>query len=164
MIKGYKMINLPIFRAKKLGTENEYVEGFLYQDIICYVPSDGFKPDEYKKAVDTETWFIMDNLSRTSMIDTSTISIHFSNMLAKDSDRYNSSGEKDLRVFASLQLDGKGGDLVGYIDGHINYNVAERYVISEDGVLFLRDIIPNIKKYTLDKEIASWYKIYGIQE
>ena len=46
------MINLPIFRAKKLGTENEYVEGFLYQDIICYVPSDGFKADEYKKAVD----------------------------------------------------------------------------------------------------------------
>ena len=164
MIKAYKMINLPIFRAKKLGTENEYVKGFLYQDLICYIPSDGFKPDEYKKAVDTETWFIMDNLSNTAMIDISTISIHFPNMLAKDSDRYNSSGEKDLRVFASLQLDGKGGDLVGYAEGHINYNVAERYVISEDGVLFLRDIIPNIKKYTLDKEIASWYKIYGIQK
>ena len=105
-------INIPIYRALKLGTKDEYVEGFLYQDIICYVPSDGFKPDEYKKAVDTETWFIMDNLSNTSMIDTTTISIHFPNMLAKDSDRYNSSGEKDLRVFASLQLDGKGGDIL----------------------------------------------------
>ena len=140
-------MKIPIYRAKKLGTENEYVEGYLEEHnkgdfYISLMPN---KIDAYK-------------------IDISTISIHFPNMLAKDSDRYNSSGEKDLRVFASLQLDGKGGDLVGYAEGHINYNVAERYVISEDGVLFLRDIVPNIKKYTLDKEIASWYKIYGIQQ
>ena len=96
------MINLPIFRAKKLGTENEYVEGFLYQDLICYIPSDGFKPDEYKKAVDTETWFIMDNLSNTSMIDISTLSIHFPNML----------DSQDNKIFASLQEDGKGGDIM----------------------------------------------------
>ena len=67
---------IPIFRAKKLDS-GEYVKGFLYQDLICYIPSDGFKSDEYKKAVDTETWFIMDNLSNTSMIDTTTLSIHF---------------------------------------------------------------------------------------
>ena len=96
------MINLPIFRAKKLGTENEYVEGFLYQDLICYIPSDGFKPDEYKKAVDTETWFIVDNLSNTSMIDISTLSIHFPNML----------DSQDNKIFASLQEDGKGGDIM----------------------------------------------------
>lgn len=96
------MINLPIFRAKKLGTENEYVEGFLYQDLICYIPSDGFKPDEYKKAVNTETWFIMDNLSNTSMIDISTLSIHFPDMLDSQSNK----------IFASLQEDGKGGDIL----------------------------------------------------
>ena len=102
------MINLPIFRAKKLDS-NEYVEGFLYQDIICYVPPDGFKPDEYKKAVDIETWFIMDNLSNTSMIDTTTLSIHFPDML-------DSQGNK---IFASLSEDGKGGDVCSvndYID------------------------------------------------
>lgn len=143
---------IPIFRAKKLDSD-EYVEGYLlpkfennyYISLEWSMDLDGYTPDFEK-------------------IDISTLSIHFPNMLAKDSDRYNSSGEKDLRVFASLQLEGKGGDLVGYIDGHINYNVAEKYVISEDGVLFLRDMIPNIKKYTLDKEIASWYKIYGIKE
>jgi hypothetical protein len=155
--------NIPIYRAKKIDSD-EYVEGFLYQDIICYIPSNEVKSDEYKKALDEESWFIMDNMGRNEMIAISTLAIHHPNMLAQDSDRYFSNGEKDLRVFASLQLEGKGGDLVGYVDGHINYKVAERYVISEDGVLFLRDIIPSIKKYTLDKEIASWYKIYGIQQ
>ena len=99
---------IPIFRAKKLDS-GEYVKGFLYQDLICYIPSDGFKSDEYKKAVDTETWFIMDNLSNTSMIDTTTLSIHFPDML-------DSQGNK---IFASLQEDGKGGDVCSvndYID------------------------------------------------
>lgn len=91
---------IPIFRAKEFDS-GEYVTGFLYQDLICYIPSDGFKPDEYKKAVDTETWFIMDNLSHTSMIDTTTLSIHFPDML-------DSQGNK---IFASLQEDGKGGDI-----------------------------------------------------
>ena len=92
---------IPIYRAKKLDS-GEYVKGFLYQDLICYIPSDGFKSDEYKKAVDTETWFIMDNLSNTSMIDTTTLSIHFPNML-------DSQGNE---IFASLSEDGKGGDIV----------------------------------------------------
>lgn len=91
---------IPYYRAKKIDSD-EYVEGFLYQDLICYIPSDGFKPDEYKKAVDIETWFIMDNLSNTSMIDTTTLSIHFPDML-------DSQGNK---IFASLQKDGKGGDI-----------------------------------------------------
>ena len=152
------MINLPIFRAKKLDS-NEYLEGW-YSDTLFLCMGD-FQGHfiSYKKIN-----VVGKEITLQESIDPKTLSIHFPNMLAKDSDRYNSSGEKDLRVFASLQLDGKGGDLVGYIDGHINYNVAEKYVISEDGVLFLRDIVPNIKKYTLDKEIASWYKIYGIQE
>ena len=139
-------IKIPIYRGLKLGTENEYVAGnlvefdneyFIVKDTEgCYLASDCFHYLPYNE------------------IDPTTLSIHFSNML-------DSQGNE---IFASLQKDGKGGDLVGYVDGHINYNVAERYVISEDGVLFLRDIIPNIKKYTLDKEIASWYKIYGIQQ
>ena len=148
--------NIPIFRAKKKDS-NEFVEGFLTRSRCyngVYILPSNYNQNENIEGYEDEIY----------EIDITTLSIHFPNMLAKDSDRYDSSGEKDLRVFASLQLDGKGGDLVGYVDGHIKYNVAERYVISEDGVLFLRDIIPNIKKYTLDKEIASWYKIYGIQQ
>ena len=135
------MINLPIFRAKRLNSD-EYVFGVPRQD------SKGM----YEMIINVVEDGISGVIQRYIEIDT--ISIHFPDML--DSQRN--------KIFASLQEDGKGGDLVGYIDGHINYNVAERYVISEDGVLFLRDIIPNIKKYTLDKEIASWYKIYGIQK
>ena len=99
---------IPIFRAKKLDSD-EYVKGFLYQDLICYIPSDGFKSDEYKKAVDTETWFIMDNLSNTSMVDTTTLSIHFSDMLDSQSNK----------IFSSLQKNGRGGDICSvndYID------------------------------------------------
>ena len=43
----------------------------------------------------------MDNLSNTSMIDISTLSIHFHDML-------DSQGNK---IFASLQENGKGGDI-----------------------------------------------------
>ena len=150
------MINLPIFRAKKLDS-GEYVKGFLYQDLICYIPSDGFKSDEYKKAVDTETWFIMDNLSNTSMIDISTLSIHFPNMLAKDSDRYNSSGEKDLRVFASLQEDGKGGDICE----SKWFNTDVRLTVETESVRYSNSTMIqdgyNISRY-------EYKKIIGIQQ
>lgn len=94
-------MNIPIYRAKKIDSD-KYIEGFLYQDIICYVPSDGVKSDEYKKALDEESWFITDNMSRNEMIDITTVSIHFPDML-------DSQGNK---IFASLQKDGKGGDIV----------------------------------------------------
>ena len=96
---------IPIYRAKKIDSD-EYVEGFLYQDIICYVPSDGVKADEYKKALDKESWFITDNMSRNEMIDISTLSIHFPDMLDNN----------QKPIFASLQEDGKGGDICQTID------------------------------------------------
>lgn len=94
-------MNIPIYRAKKIDSD-KYIEGFLYQDIICYVPSDGVKSDEYKKALDEESWFITDNMSRNEMIDITTLAIHFPDMI-------DSQGNK---IFASLQEDGKGGDIV----------------------------------------------------
>ena len=131
---------IPIYRAKKLDSD-EYVKGFLYQDLICYIPSDGFKPDEYKKAVDTETWFIMDNLSNTSMIDTTTLSIHFPDML-------DSQGNK---IFASLQEDGKGGDII-----------LEPYLETErETVLSYENYIKNINKR---HHTALYSKIIGIQQ
>lgn len=45
-----------------------------------------------------------------------TASIHFPDMIASDSDRLLPNGEKDLRIFASLQEDGKGGDRGTYTD------------------------------------------------
>ena len=118
------MINLPIFRAKKIDKketgyliqnelddriltpelEDEYVIGFLYQDIIGYEPSNGFNHDKYYEKVEKETWYIMNNMSNTDMIDITTLSINFPDML-------DSEGNK---IFASLSEDGKGGDIVEF--------------------------------------------------
>ena len=76
------MINLPIFRAKKIDSD-EYVEGYLeeYNTSDFYISLMPNKIDAYK-------------------IDPTTLSIHFPDML-------DSQGNK---IFASLQENGKGGD------------------------------------------------------
>ena len=90
MIKGYKMINLPIFRAKKLDSD-EYVIGFLLQD--CF----GFYIIQTDNALRCET------LNQEAIeIDHQTLGISFSDML--DSQRN--------KIFASLSENGKGGDII----------------------------------------------------
>ena len=84
------MINLPIFRAKKLDSD-EYVIGFLLQD--CF----GFYIIQTDNALRCET------LNQESVeIDHQTLSISFSDML--DSQRN--------KIFASLSENGKGGDII----------------------------------------------------
>ena len=84
------MINLPIFRAKKLDSD-EYVIGFLLQD--CF----GFYIIQTDNALRCET------LNQEAIeIDHQTLSISFSDML--DSQRN--------KIFASLSEDGKGGDIM----------------------------------------------------
>ena len=98
MIKGYKMINLPIFRAQRLYSD-EYVFGVPRQDskgmyeMIINVVEDG-----------------IDGVIQR-YIDVDTISIHFPDML-------DSQGNK---IFASLQKDGKGGDIVKIRDSDFKY-------------------------------------------
>lgn len=104
--------NIPIYRAKKKDS-NEYTEGFLYQDIVSYVSSDGVKSDEYNKALDEESWFLMDNMGRNEMIDITTLAIHFPDMVDSN----------ENKIFASLQEDGKGGDIcqtIDYLNGTLN--------------------------------------------
>ena len=84
------MINLPIFRAKKLDSD-EYVIGFLLQD--CF----GFYIIQTDNALRCET------LNQEAIeIDHQTLSISFSDML--DSQRN--------KIFASLSENGKGGDII----------------------------------------------------
>ena len=101
-------LNIPIFRAKKIDTD-DYVEGIGIEDntLIEYI----FQRSSYSS----------ENIAETSEIDLSTLSIHFPNILAEDSDVYNSNGEKDLRLFASLEEFGKGGDIV--TDGEYDFVV-----------------------------------------
>ena len=101
-------LNIPIFRAKKMDSD-DYVEGIGIEDntLIEYI----FQRSSYSS----------EHIAETSEIDLSTLSIHFPNILAEDSDVYNSNGEKDLRLFASLEEFGKGGDIV--TDGEYDFVV-----------------------------------------
>ena len=71
-------LNIPIFRAKKIDTD-EYIEGIGIEDntIIEYT----FQRGSYSE-----------NIAKISEIDLSTISIHFPDMLVEDSNSYVSIG------------------------------------------------------------------------
>ena len=100
-------LNIPIFRAKKIDTD-EYIEGIGIDDNIMV---------EYI----SQRNYCSEHIAETSEIDLSTLSIHFPDMLAEDSNSYDSNGEKDLRIFASLEEFGKGGDIV--TDGEYDFVV-----------------------------------------
>jgi hypothetical protein len=101
-------LNIPIFRAKKMDSD-DYVEGIGIEDntLIEYI----FQRSSYSS----------ENIAKISEIDLSTISIYFPDMLAEDSNSYDSNGEKDLRIFASLEEFGKAGDIV--TDGEYDFVV-----------------------------------------
>ena len=86
-------IKIPIYRGLKLGTENEYVMGWYSSPII----------------IEGKTYLSITNKDGEYRIDTTTLSIHFSDML-------DSQGNE---IFASLQKNGRGGDVCSvndYID------------------------------------------------
>ena len=86
------MISLPIYRAKKIDSD-EYVIGWYSSPII----------------IEGKTYLSITNKDGEYRIDTTTLSIHFSDML-------DSQGNE---IFASLQKNGRGGDVCSvndYID------------------------------------------------
>lgn len=116
------MINIPIYRAKKTDS-NEYVIGY-------YQTETGTNVEDKNNMFSTLRHVIValdkhqlrldlfgdgklhddSHIREQYEIDPTTLSIHFPDMLASDSYRLLPNGEKDLRVFASLNEDGKGGD------------------------------------------------------
>lgn len=93
---------IPIFRAKKIDS-NEYVEGYLNiweqsGKIYNSIMEIGKYPSPF---------------NNIHIVEESTLSIHFPDMV-------DSQGNK---IFASLQKDGKGGDLID------NFNFQEKYRI-----------------------------------
>ena len=88
-------MNIPIYRAKKIDSD-KYEIGFLLNNMIVTAYEQEVKRDGiYWKSI------------TTSKIDPATLAIHFPDML-------DSQGNK---IFASLQDDGKGGDIVEYNGG-----------------------------------------------
>lgn len=93
--------NTPIFRAKKIDS-NEYVQGFYYKDNKDHIIFNG----------DSTTIFGL------RVIDPTTLSIHFPNM----------NDIKGDKIFASLQEDGKGGDIL--------FDMEYEFTLIFDGLKF----------------------------
>lgn len=138
-------MNIPIYRAKKIGSD-EYVEGYhhSYRDKI--VTDDIVLHRIVQK--DKPLYMFYD-------IDPTTLSIHFPDML-------DSQGNK---IFASLSEDGKGGDILYYEDDCQPY-ICEH---SSDGT-FLFEYLDDktIKNYICrlsgNKVLFEDLKVIGIQE
>lgn len=141
------MSNIPIYRAKKISSD-EYIIG-------QYIETE-FSNEEYCDIEEQETitkhCIIKDfrtvhddyeycNFDITE-IDIATLAIHFTDML-------DSNGNK---IFASLQEDGKGGDII-----QIDNTEFTRFAIYKNGKFTLEENIDIINKYLI-------FKIIGIQE
>ena len=123
---------IPIYRAKKIDSD-EYIEGFL------------------KNCTDTglDTFWIQSNEFIDYKIEINTLSIHFPDML-------DIQGNK---IFASLQEDGKGGDILKHIN-HIHQDDMPVYnPYYKKGDIKIDDIPLKSNMPNLD-----YYRIVGIQQ
>lgn len=156
------MTQIPLYRAKKIDSD-EYVEGDLFSEkfimlisilnkkifsAIKHIKEDVLKcninkdcKNEHIELKNMLTKLIYnERLEHITEIDPSTLSIHFPDMLANDSDRLLPNGEKDLRIFASLSEDGKGGDIVEYVlyEGKTAISICRykehRFYYCQDGI------------------------------
>ena len=94
-------MNIPIYRAKAIGSD-EYVEGYLAN------PIDG-------------KYFLEHDFTVGIEIDTSTLAIHFPDMVDKN-------GKK---IFASLSEDGRWGDEFNAIQFHGAYKIGENKFVAK---------------------------------
>lgn len=136
------MSNLPIFRAKKIDSD-EYVEGYLFKDTDNnFRITNGIK--DYKHPL---------KLPFEWLIDPTTKSIHFPDML-------DSQGNK---IFASLQKDGKGGDILNSGYGEVVIAIYEEGMIKfryEESLPYNHTTINEIE----DESFLSFYEVWQIRD
>ena len=140
-------MNIPIYRAKKIDTD-EYIDGMLIEYIGMYYI---LKYEDLYNVFNNSLNY--DNRE----IDSSTLSIHFPDMIANDSDRFLPNGERDLRIFASLSDDGKGGDI-------LDFNEIEWGGKFLPEVCILYKVIGNFKMCGSFTDIKEWRTIIGIKK
>ena len=126
------MSNLPIYRAKKLDSD-EYVEGF-YVDTVEFLG----------KILKNKNGFISRD-GQWAVIDKSTLSIHFPDMI----------DSKGKKIFASLCKDDKGGDVL--------FDTEYEYTLSFDGLKFK---LQGLFSQSSFNEFDSWedFDIIGVEE
>ena len=143
--------NIPVYRAKSRTTDlYEYGHLFKSQKATFIIPI-----CKYNEEIGE-----FDFIKVFEPIFEDTIAIHFPNMLASDSDRYFSNGEKDLRIFVSLQEDGKGSDMLiedGKYDDGFNPVFIPYFRKSSLGIF-------DLPKTSYGEYQLNCYKILGIQQ
>jgi len=126
-------MNIPIYRAKKI-CRDDYAEGYLLESSVIIskknIAKDVFLP------------IIVDEID---IIDTSTLAIHFQDMI-------DSEGNK---IFASLNEDGKGGDIVSDKSGN------EFSVLFKNNLLCFVDLMDSFLEVEYE---TKWCKVMGIQQ
>lgn len=128
---------IPIYRAKKIDSD-EYVIGWYSSPII----------------IEGKLYLSITNQDGEHRIDTTTLSIHFPDMM-------DSQGNK---IFASLQEDGKGGDICEFKDWDRYY---EDEFLNKGICLYenLKIVFTNRYKIMMeDLEFKYDVKVIGIQE
>lgn len=138
------MINIPIYRAKKIDSD-EYVEGYLIElEEMFYISC----PQNIEPSTAKESTSVYLNEDCASIdkdyfvaIDYETLAIHFPDML-------DSQGNK---IFASLNEDGKGGDLTIGLHAGLGIWDDEKYAR------------PYIYSY-INHGIYRSHKVIGIQQ
>lgn len=129
-------LNLPIYRARKIASSEYIIGNYIFDGVRHFILTD------------------KGNLVQTQ-IDPTTLAIHFYNMVVKDSDRLIMSNlRKDLRLFASLDKMGKGGDIVR-MESECEDYVAE---FTTEGLSFYEYL--DCKKYIN----SSYYKVFSMRE
>ena len=123
-------MNIPILRAKKIDS-NEYVMGWYSSPII----------------IEGKIYLSIINQDGEYRIDTTTLSIHFPDML-------DSQGNE---IFASLQKDGRGGDIVNCYLGKNQIPTREKQIVK-----YYKPYHMGLASYDLDA--YSKLEVIGIQE
>ena len=108
------MLNIPIYRAELDSDQLVFASAQELERALTWIEDRDYViglPNHNGQMM--VEWKDMDGNEHVSVsyYKKETLSIHFPDMLASDSDRLLPNGEKDLRIFASLSEDGKGGDM-----------------------------------------------------
>lgn len=130
------MMNIPIYRALKLGTKDEYVEGYYFCDTD----------------VGVSVVKLLDDTNEEIVIDDMTLSIHFPDMLDSENNK----------IFASLAKDGRGGSILLYEDSKDIRELIctyQYYRIDLRPINIIKDSY-NFKGCTLNEQL----KIIGINK
>lgn len=141
-------MQIPTYRAKKIDSD-EYIIGALYKQInTFYILEIDDKIIQKEIDIWAPSWHVKDIIIY-SEIDPSTLAIHFPKWICSDAET-----DEEVKVFASLQKDKRGGDEIEVRD---NFQGANGTLYFDGSSLMFQDM-------KLDQEMLIAFQVIGIQE